>query len=53
MNVHINDLPSDLSYFLEFLLFKQLFIIEAVCTKWKLCVNKTMNGKEAFNIELI
>ena len=53
MNVHINDLQSDLSYLFEFLPFKQLFIVEAVCTKWKLCVNKTLNGKEALNIELI
>ena len=53
MNIHINDLLSDLSYLFEFLPFKQPFIIETVCTKWKLCVNKPMNGKEAFNIELI
>ena len=53
MTFHINNLPSDLlSYLFEFLPFKQLFIIESVCTKWKLCATKTINGKEALSLKI-
>ena len=51
MTIQINDLPSDLlSYLFEFLPFKQLFIIESVCLKWKLCLNKTMKNKTTLNL---
>ena len=46
MSIHINDLSYDLlKYMLNFLLDKQLFVVEAECSKWQKCVLKLSEQK--------
>lgn len=52
MSLNINDLPFELLSEIFILLpFKQQFVVESVCLRWKECVRKLMELKKTFNLK--